>query len=228
MDTKLKIAVIEDEPIINLFVQGVVTSLGHRVTFSSDNAEEAMAAFRQHTPDMAFIDINLSGVRDGIWLARELALLPHSTAVIFITAYSDDTTVQEAAMALPHSYLVKPFTETDISIALTLASRHQTRPITEVQTSIRIDEEYIYDLHSSTLSKNGQVIDLTANESALIAYLCKHISIVISYEQLKMAVWNGKEVSKTAVRDTIYRIRKKANNLPIETIASMGYRINKQ
>ena len=152
-------------------------------------------------------------------------------AIIFITAYSDNETVQEASRALPHGYLVKPFTERDISIALTIAEEHLKRPDphqdTGAKTSIRIDDQYTYECQFATLFKNGQAIDLTANESALIALLCKHTASIVSYDQIIHEIWDGREVSKTTVRDTVYRIRKKAQDLPIETVASVGYRIGR-
>jgi AmiR/NasT family two-component response regulator len=62
------------------------------------------------------MDINIQGSEDGIQLSR--SLVDENVAIVYISAYSDPQTLQEAAVTVPYGFLVKPFREADLMAVL--------------------------------------------------------------------------------------------------------------
>jgi two-component system, cell cycle sensor histidine kinase and response regulator CckA len=114
------ILIVEDEAVIAMDLQGLLEQLGYRAPTIAADADEALAAAAAARPDLVLLDINLGGGRDGISVAEELRRrweLP----VIFLTAHADAATVSRAKAVQPYHYLLKPFAERELAIAVELA-----------------------------------------------------------------------------------------------------------
>jgi CheY-like chemotaxis protein/DNA-directed RNA polymerase specialized sigma24 family protein len=82
------VLIIEDEPIIAMDLETLVTDLGHRVTDVARTHKEAMAAIAEQEPGLVLADIHLADGSSGLDAVNEI--LTHSNLpVIFITAYPE-------------------------------------------------------------------------------------------------------------------------------------------
>jgi predicted glycosyltransferase/CheY-like chemotaxis protein len=115
-----KILIVEDEMLVQLHLDRTVVGMGHQVTAKVATAPEAIAAAERERPDLALIDINLPGPRDGISLARELIERFGST-IVFATAHADEETLDRAQSVRASGYLVKPFTSAELRAAVSTA-----------------------------------------------------------------------------------------------------------
>ncbi len=79
---------------IALDLEAQMQALGFNVFALAANASQALRAAMDTPPDVAIMDIYLSGARDGIEAARQLREL-YDTDVIFVTSYSDDPGISE-------------------------------------------------------------------------------------------------------------------------------------
>ena len=136
--TKVKILIVEDEIIIADDICEILEDLGYEVSEPAISYTEALDTASQFNPDLALIDINLSGKKDGIELARELKE-KYDFPYIFLTSNTDKKTVDRAKHVTPAAYLVKPFSKeelyTSIEIALSnFACRPNTNETKEVST----------------------------------------------------------------------------------------------
>lgn len=115
-----KVLVVEDEAIVALDIKAEIESLGHQVCGLADNADRALSIAGAMRPDVALVDIHLKGDADGIALAK---MLRHEQGVpvIYLTAYSDDETVQRAAQTSAYGYLTKPFQAKELKAAIAIA-----------------------------------------------------------------------------------------------------------
>lgn len=227
MSEKLQIAVIEDEPITAEFVRRTLQNMGHEVIFICQNAQMALELCIEKKPNLLFLDINLQGAKDGIWLAHEIQRRRLNIGVIFATAYSDHTTVEDAALTMPHSYLVKPFLNKDIQIAVSLAAKkmeaaRQKSQKTSCCTKLKIDDDFTFDFEKNILFKNENTIKLTGKELTAVRHFCKKIGSLVTKEELSHVVWS-EDISDSTVRDLIYKIRKKAIGLRLESANAIGY-----
>ena len=119
--TKARIMVVEDEGIVALTIQRKLEDMGYEVPVLIDTGEEAIEQVSTIQPELILMDIMLAGELRGIETAEQI-LAHHDIPIIYLTAYSDDSTLQAAKATGPFGYLVKPFEEqvlrTTIEIAL--------------------------------------------------------------------------------------------------------------
>ena len=150
MSEKIKIYVVEDEAITAATIKSYLHQVGYEVCGMADEATIAWKEIQSVKVDLAILDINLIGEKDGIWLAQkihELGTIPF----IFLTAYGDRKTVESALTFKPDGYLIKPFEEMDlytaIKIALEAFSNRATRPSAETDNVMVNDSLFIKDEH---------------------------------------------------------------------------------
>jgi two-component system, response regulator PdtaR len=102
------ILIVEDDGLIALRMQEVLTSYGYRVPDPLASGEEALQRMEESTPDLIVMDIGLLGNIDGLETARQIRNR-YSIPVIFLTAYTDDMRIARARDISPYGYMVKPF-----------------------------------------------------------------------------------------------------------------------
>ncbi|WP_271255077.1 response regulator [Pseudanabaena sp. Chao 1811] len=118
----IKVLVVEDEVITGRVISEELTLIGYAVTDLATSDEETFASISENKPDIVLMDILLKGSsRDGIEIATILRQEYH-LPVIYITAHTDDTTLERARRSEPYGYLVKPFDERDLRVAIETAS----------------------------------------------------------------------------------------------------------
>jgi CheY-like chemotaxis protein len=132
---RASILIVEDEALVASYIEEVLTSSGFHVAGIASSGAEALSHVHEHRPDLALIDIRLTGPIDGIDLAsrlREQFGLP----AIFLSGLIDDHTVERAAAAQPLGFLQKPFRPSQVFNAIERALSPQnslifasTRPI---------------------------------------------------------------------------------------------------
>jgi diguanylate cyclase (GGDEF)-like protein/PAS domain S-box-containing protein len=114
--------VVEDESLVAMDIDGQLHDMGYQVCGCVDNAHDAIARARSDRPDLILMDIVLKGDMDGISAASVISQELH-IPVLFLTAYSDDQTVDRAASALPYGYLTKPFQNRELRAGIEVALR---------------------------------------------------------------------------------------------------------
>ncbi|MEW5774692.1 MAG: HD domain-containing phosphohydrolase [Thermodesulfobacteriota bacterium] len=117
---KLRVLVVEDEPIVAMDIQHRLRKLGYAVVRVVPSGEDAVAAARELSPDLMLMDIMLEGRMDGIETAatiRETQDVP----VIYLTAYADEKTLQRAKITEPLGYIIKPFEDREIHSIIEIA-----------------------------------------------------------------------------------------------------------
>jgi len=224
-----KFGIVEDEPITAEFVKQVLRKNGHECVFVCSNAKTTLEKIVLQQPDIIFVDINLHGKQDGIWLAKELRHFHHKPKVIFITAYVDEETIEEALSVLPCDFIAKPFTQKDLEISLNLAIKRlelQDKAMIQTEKDCLIFSNSCYfSLKTQTLYRDNMPLKLSTKEYKLLSSLCKKPNTYISYNELFLTIWEEKEISESTMRDLIYRLRKKVPELEIDALASIGYRL---
>ena len=122
---KTKIMIVEDENIVALDIQNRLGKLGYQVAGRAATGQEAINMAAEIRPDLILMDIRLKGNIDGITAAEEIRA--HlDIPMIYLTAYSDETTLQRAKITEPYGYLLKPFEDRDLQTTIAMALyRHQ-------------------------------------------------------------------------------------------------------
>ncbi len=118
--TKARILVVEDEVIIAQDIQRTLIQLGYDAPIFSVNGKDALEQVTAIKPDLILMDIHLKGGLDGIAVADEIrrgSALP----VVYLTSHSDEGTLRRARITEPYGYIIKPFEERELEIAVDIA-----------------------------------------------------------------------------------------------------------
>ena len=120
MTANKHILVVEDEAVTAMDMQRRLKHLGYNVPVVVSSGEEAIKNIKENHPDLVLMDINLNNEMDGIDAASKI----HSFSdipVIYMTAYSDDKTLERAKITEPFGYLIKPFKDREVNITIELS-----------------------------------------------------------------------------------------------------------
>ncbi len=117
---KARILVVEDERIVAKDIQVKLKSFGYSVPAVASSAEEALQAISAYRPDLVLMDIVLKGKEDGVEAAHQIHEV-YDVPVVYLTAYADSQTLDRAKETGPFGYILKPFKERDLQIAVEMA-----------------------------------------------------------------------------------------------------------
>jgi PAS domain S-box-containing protein len=131
MMTKSSVLIAEDEGILAIELKKRLEKLGYKVLAVASSGEEAIELAARHKPDLILMDIVLKGEMDGIEAADKIRGFLN-VPVIYLTAYSDEDTVKRAKLTEPFGYLVKPYNDKELQIALEVTLyRHSMEKLRE-------------------------------------------------------------------------------------------------
>jgi two-component system copper resistance phosphate regulon response regulator CusR len=217
-----RILVVEDEAkIANLLKRGLMEE-GYRVDLASDGAEGLHAALSV-TYDLIVLDIGLPE-KDGMEVCRELRAEGRLTPVIFLTA-RDSVHDKVAGLDLgADDYLTKPFAFEEFLARV----RSLLRKAKQKADSRLLFADLVLDTKSRRVERDGQPIDLSTKEFALLQYLLENQGTVLSRMDISEKVWDIHFDTTTNVIDVhINRLRKKVDaDWPlklIRTVRGAGY-----
>lgn len=115
-----KILIVDDEAVVAEAIRRQLRSLGYLVVGVVPTGSEAVQLAGEQRPDIILMDIKLKGPMDGIEAAGTIQSL-YGIPVIYLTAFSDEETLERARPTLPLAYLIKPFVSSDLRATLELA-----------------------------------------------------------------------------------------------------------
>ncbi|MBD2196541.1 MULTISPECIES: hybrid sensor histidine kinase/response regulator [Calothrix] len=114
------ILIVEDEWVIALDIKQHLHKLGYSVCGTANSAAQALELVATTKPNLVLMDIYLQGDKSGIEAADQIRQQFH-IPVIFLTAHADEATLTQAIATHPYGYIVKPFEEQDLIIAIQVA-----------------------------------------------------------------------------------------------------------
>ena len=117
-----RIMIVEDESIISLDIKNSLLRLGYEIAGVAASGDSAIRKIQDSQPDLILMDIHLKGEMTGIDVSRHVKANFH-IPIVYLTANSDDSTFKAANQTDPYAYLLKPFTEKEIGIAIEIALR---------------------------------------------------------------------------------------------------------
>lgn len=113
-----KIFVVEDDALTAELLERYIAEMGYQFSGAADNGEDALEQIRQANPDLVLMDIRLKGKMDGIQAVARLHETNSTLAVIYLTAYADNSLLERAKLTEPLGYLLKPFTQQNLKASI--------------------------------------------------------------------------------------------------------------
>jgi DNA-binding NarL/FixJ family response regulator len=118
--SKIKVLIVEDEPAIAENISLYLDNYDFEVSAIAYDSDDAFVQLKSNTPDAVILDINLESEKDGIDIAGFINL-HYQLPFLFLTSYSDKSTLDRAKTVQPSGYIVKPFNERTLLASLQIA-----------------------------------------------------------------------------------------------------------
>jgi DNA-binding response OmpR family regulator len=221
----MRVLLVDDDQRLIRTVKRGLTEAGFSVDDARDGSE-ALAAAEGAAFDAIVLDVMLPGPKDGFAICAELRHRRVKTPVLMLTARD---AVEDRVRGLEvgaDDYLVKPFAFQELLARIrALTRRHLANRSSVLELSgLRLDTA------SRTIRVNGDLIDVTSKEFAIIEYFLHNPGRVLSRQQIEEHVWNYDFDSQSNLVEVyVGRIRRKlaSKGMPkmLVTVRGYGYRL---
>ena len=168
--TKPRIMLVEDETIIADDLALRLRKMGYEICGTLTSGEDVINSLAVDRPDLILMDIVLQGEMTGIEAAERIGT-DFGVPVIFLTAFGDDETFGRAKLADPFGYLLKPFQDRELKIAIEIALfKHQ------MEKKLRESEEWFRTVFQSSrdavfiLDRDARIVQANMAATMLTGY----------------------------------------------------------
>lgn len=224
-DTK-RIFIVEDERRIARFVQIELEHEGFQ-TAMEDNGRRAYERIMQEDYDLVLLDIMLPEM-DGVTICRKVRELSN-IPIIMLTAKAE---VEDKVNGLDigaDDYMTKPFAMQELLARIRAALRkHVPEEKEEENVERYVLKNLVLYPSRYEVQVQGETVELTKKEYALLEYLMRNKRTVLTREQILQEVWGYDYVGDTNVVDVYIRyLRAKLDDRfhekYIHTVRGVGY-----
>jgi len=180
----MRILLVEDDlPLANVITRALKEE-SYAIDHAPDGQEGEWLAF-ENPYDLILLDLMLPR-KDGLSVLKALRDGGISTPVLILTARDSTQDVVSGLDLGADDYLRKPFSLDELLARIRALLRRQAA---DLVTIIQIGPLSV-NTSNKQVSRDGQAIDLTAKEYALVEYLARHAGSVVSRTQLSEHVWD--------------------------------------
>ncbi len=220
----MKILVIEDDPTVGEFVRRGLEEQLWQVDLSDNGLDgESMALSQPY--DLVVLDMRLPG-KHGLDVLRSLRSRGFDRPVLVLTAQDAVDAKVETLRAGADDYLTKPFAFEELLARIEALSR---RPRELASPVLRVADLEL-DQGTREVRRNGELVELTPKEFAVLEYLMRHAGRVMSRTLITEYAWGYHFDPGTNIVDVVINhLRKKLDSghpkKLISTVRGVGYMI---
>lgn len=218
-EARPRVLVVEDSAAIREAVVAALTDAGYVSDGRVDGSglEDVIVAFR---PDLVILDVMLPGGRDGFTLI-DVVRGSCDAGIVMLTARDELTDRLRGLDGGADDYVLKPFLLDELVSRVGAVLRRRGRAPSATQVG-----DLVIDLSAGTASRAGSVLDLTATELQVLAYLVAQRGRAMSKAQILTAVWGYDAYDPNLVEVYISALRRKLEaHGPriVHTVRGIGY-----
>jgi len=216
----VRVLVVEDEVRLSAALKRGLEAEGFTVDVAANGSDGLWLATEQPY-DVIMLDIMLPGI-NGLKVCQTLRTKQIWTPVLILTAKDGELDEAEALEIGADDFLSKPFSYTVLIARLRALIRRGASARPTVLTGAGI----VLDPAARTCTLNGDPIELTGREFAVLEYLLRRVGEVVPKNEILQHVWDfAYEGGDNVVEVHISALRRKLGASTIETARGSGYRI---
>ena len=221
-----KILIVEDDFVIAKTMKKHLTSWGYDVECAED-FKSVLAQFVSFDPQLVLLDISLPFFNGYHWCTeiRKVSKVP----IIFISSASDNMNIVMAINMGGDDFIAKPF---DLTVLTSKVQALLRRTYDFTGTTHLLEHKgAILNTSNSTLTFNGQKIELSKNDYKILHILLENKGKTVSRDNLMTRLWETDDfIDDNTLTVNINRLRKKLTEIGlndfINTKKGLGYLVN--
>ncbi|MDX1810282.1 MAG: response regulator transcription factor [Sulfurospirillaceae bacterium] len=210
----------DDDAITQAYMVDILTMIFEKV-YSANDGEEAYRLYEDKVPDIVLTDIKMPNV-DGLSLIKKIRKNNYNTPIILLTSFADKEFLLDASNLSVDGYLVKPVALEKLTKALCKAIQRTLKNM----ELISLGKELYYNSATKELYFKKNLITLGVKEHQLLSLLIENRHRTVTKKELIEELWPLDEVSSSALKKLILRIRHKMKINIIISVRGIGYRLD--
>lgn len=220
----MDIYVVDDDRIMNELISFTLQSNGFK-TKSFFKYSDALNCI-DTPPKLWLLDIMLDDNLNGLDLMKIIKERTPQVSVCFLSARDSELDRITGLEIGSEDYITKPFSKQELVLRIKNIMKRASNPQNIIAREIIEFKEYKVNEKRKEIKKGTQEIKLTSKEFELFLYLLKNSNRTIDRNTLLRIIWDSNYFgSGRVLDDTIRRIRKKINEVQIETVYGEGYKL---
>ncbi len=226
-ESRVRIAILEDDPHQSAWIEGVIARAGH-ATHLFGTGRALLAELGRESYDLLVLDWEVPD-GSGLDVVRKLRTdQGRNVPVLFLTHRDSEEDIVLALQAGADDYLVKPPRERELLARIAALARRAGAD--SVRESLDVPP-YHFDFASRTVTFHDRKIELTPREFDLAVFLFKRLGSVVSRAHVLESVWGRGANTTTRTVDThVSRLRTALaiapeNGVRLVPVYGYGYRL---
>lgn len=200
---------------------GEFLNLYFKSVYHALTIKEAMELFHDKKIDVIISDIKLKDA-NGLAFVKSIRELDEKIPIVILSAHKDEEFLLSAIPLNITSYEVKPLSYGKFMALLhTIAQKFQNKHRVNLHSNVQ------YNFKDKTLLVDNKSLKLTKKEILFIELMIKNNDEVVTNDMIQRSVWQDKFMSDSAIKNLIFRLRKKVGEDFIETIQCVGYKLKR-
>jgi len=224
MEDAATILIVEDEEKIAGLLEDYLQKLGGYRTRWVARGDEALAAFREASPDLVLLDLMLPG-QSGLEVCKAIRAQSR-VPIIMVTALVEEIDRLLGLELGADDYICKPFSPREVVARVKAVLRRSgAGHAGNAAAGVQVDR----GRHAASI--NGTELKLSPVEFALLGHLAAHPGQVFSRDQLMNAIYSDYRIVSDRTVDThVKNLRRKLEEAQpgvglIESVYGVGYRL---
>ncbi|MCT7520729.1 response regulator transcription factor [Aliarcobacter cryaerophilus] len=216
---KLNILYVDDDEVLCSSTKNILSPLFNNV-FIAENGEEAIEIFDNQKIHIVMMDVQMHNL-SGIDVAKYMRDKDKNIPIFLVSSYTDVNELIEAIKLDLVDYIKKPFTFEKL-----LSTLFECLDKMKLKGNLKhiLGENIFYDELSKKVFINNKDILLTKSEVKIIETLIKKRGQMVTY--LEFINILDRELSESALKNIVYRLRSKLEGNSIKNLYNVGYMLD--
>lgn len=185
------------------------------------DTKEALLKFNENRIDVIISDVKVKD-KNGLDFIKDIREFDKECIIVVLSAFKDEEYLLKAIGLNLISYEIKPLRYNDFIKLLQKISSAASK-----DKKVAIHDNLEYDFNKKILFYKNKEVKLTKKEMLFIELLIKEQDKYVSYERVQRDVWENRVMSDAAVKNMVFRLRKKTGVDFISTTQGVGYTLSK-
>ncbi|QOY52401.1 response regulator transcription factor [Candidatus Sulfurimonas baltica] len=191
-----------------------------RQVFHSSSIKNALSILADNKIDVIITDVKLSD-GSGLEFIQNIRRNGNNVHIVILSAFKNEEILLQAIPLNLLSYEIKPISYDNFMSLLEKISH-----VFEPKGIVCLSSKIKYDTRKKEFILHDKTIALTKKEILFIELLLKNNTEIVTHEMIQINVWQNKQMSDSAIKNLVLRLRKKIDAEFLTNIAGVGYKLS--
>lgn len=187
--------------------------------YHSVSIEGALDIFYDHKVDVIISDIKVVD-GNGLDFIKSVREIREDIPIVILSAHKDEDFLFKAIPLNILTYELKPLAYSDfLALLKKISAKFKSCGVENIVAKLN------YNHDKKELIEDDRVIDLSSKEVLFIELMLKNRDKIVTKEMIEDFVYEGSKMSDAALKNLIFRVRKKTDTEFVTTISNIGYKL---